>query len=239
MKQPLSSSRAFVVGYDPGGNGKHGVAVLEVRKHENRWRPVDMQVSAEKTLDAVLRRVDKRCDRRQIVAAGIDTLTEWNSGRSGWRPADRWLRETYPAITNTILSSNSLYGSMTVNGAAFLMLFRHRFRSDATMVTEAHPKACYYASTGKKGEWPARKREMIRWLIGEIGIDVSPSLFDADDDHRFDAGVAVLAALRGRNGDWSQDLHILPQKTDGAIVRFFGRTHYWWPSDPLSSTGAP
>lgn len=214
-----------MVGYDPGGNGKHGVAVLEVRKHENRWRPVDLQVSAEKTLDEAIRYVDKSCDQRQIVAAGIDTLTEWNSGRSGWRPADLWLKKRYSSVGSSVITPNFLSGSMAINGAGFLTLLGERFHSDKTMITETHPKVCYYASTGDKADWAVRKSEIISWLIGELNLDLSPAVFDANDDHCFDAGVAALAALRGLNGDWTCDLHKLPNETNGAAIRFHGETH--------------
>ena len=80
------------------------------------------------------------CADGTIVGAGVDTLTEWSSGNSGFRSADRWLRKTYPEVRNSVMSPNSILSSMTVSGAAFLTLLAPRFRTDGSMVTEAHPK---------------------------------------------------------------------------------------------------
>jgi len=36
------------------------------------------------------------------------------TGPGGWRPADRWLRETYPVIRNSVMPLNGLAGSMSL-----------------------------------------------------------------------------------------------------------------------------
>lgn len=141
---------AFVIGYDPGGNGRHGVAALQVRERKGRWIPVDLQVRTVDTLTDVVEWVeDQICRDVRIVAAGVDTLTEWNGGRSGWRPGDCWLKDAYGEVAAKIVASHSLSGSMAVNGAAFLTRLEPRFRADGTMVTEAHPKVAYFALTGR------------------------------------------------------------------------------------------
>lgn len=43
-------SRAFVISYDPGGIGSHGVAVLEVREGNGRWIPVGLDMKPSYTL---------------------------------------------------------------------------------------------------------------------------------------------------------------------------------------------
>ena len=218
----------FVVGYDPGGNKKHGVAALRVRREHGVWKPLDPQTAMCDTLDDVLGWVDGACEGGRIVAAGVDTLTEWNAGWSGFRPADLWLRQQFPEVAKGVVPSNALYGSMVVNGAAFLTALSRRFQKDETVVTEAHPKVLYFAATGKRCAWDTDSTEMAAWLTGQLGVEEYPSLPGPGDD-RFDAGVCVLAALRGLNREWTLDLHALPSDDQGSPVRFCGRTHYWWP----------
>lgn len=227
---------AFVIGYDPGGKNAHGVAVLEVRKDNARWNPIAdrLQVTATLSLREAVDWLDDRCRDGRIVAAGVDTLTEWNSGVGGWRPADSWLRKKYPDMSKSVVSPNSLYGSMAVNGAAFLTLLAPRFRSEVTMITEAHPKACFFAMTGKRHTWANDKSKMAAWLLKELGINAPASTFGSKDDC-FDAGVALLAALRGLNQDWSLDLHDLPNDENSGRVQFFGQTHYWWPGRQMGN----
>ena len=219
---------AFVIGYDPGGEDAHGVAVLEVREDDRRWNPIALQVSLARSLRDAVAWVNDTCRDGRIVAAGIDTLTEWNSGAGGWRRADFWLRRTYPSMAKSVVAPNSIYGSMVMNGAAFLTLLAPRFRSDGTMITEAHPKVCYFAMTRKKHAWLDDKSDMTAWLLKELGIGAPASGFGSED-HCFDAGLALLAALRGINRDWRLDLHAAPNDEEYGRVPFFGQTHYWWP----------
>ena len=219
---------AFVIGYDPGGEGAHGVAALEVHEENSRWNPVALQVIAARSLRDAVAWLEDGCRDRRIVAAGIDTMTEWNSGSGGWRPADLWQRKKYPIVAKSVMSPNSVYGAMAVNGAAFLTLLAPRFRSDDTMITEAHPKVCYFAMTGKEHAWANDSARMVGWLLRELGTDLPAAGFGSKDDC-FDAGVSVLAALRGLNGDWGLDLHAVPSDEKAGRVLYFGQTHYWWP----------
>lgn len=220
--------RAFVIGYDPGGNNSHGVAALEVHKDKARWSPVsELRLKAAGSVREAAEWPEGICRGAFIVAAGLDTLTEWGIGPGGWRPADRWLIDKYRETAKSVVSPNALFGSMAVNGAAFLTLFAPRFESDGTMITEAHPKVCYFALTGKKHVWADYKSEMTNWLLMELGIDAADDFGRKDDC--FDAAVALLAALRGLNRDWTLDLHALPNGEDAGRVQFFGQTHFWWP----------
>lgn len=216
----------FVIGYDPGGNGAHGVAALRVCAEGDIWQPLDLRAETAYTLANAVAWLDATCRDGRIVAAGIDTLTEWNSGPSGWRQADLWLRDAHPAVRNSVVPPNSLYGSMAVNGAAFLTLLAPRFQRDTTVVTEAHPKVLYYALTGTRANWKDRASEMDEWLGSQLGVPASVS---DPSDHRFDAAMAVLAALRGINREWALDLHALSRAERASRVLFCGETHYWWP----------
>jgi hypothetical protein len=174
--------------------------------------------------------VEAKCGSGRIVAAGVDTLTEWNSDRSGFRPADICLRKTYPAVANRVVPPAGLFGSMAINGAALLIQLRARFQSDGSLVTEGHPKVCYYALTGRIPNWEAESEQMIEWLVRELGVTSPTDLADAADD-RFDAAMSALAELRGLNRNWICDLHALPGADQTGEVLFCGKTHYWWPSD--------
>lgn len=219
-----------MIGYDPGGNGKHGLAALRVEKRDGRWKPLDLFVTTAGSLDDVVGWVDTACRDAPIVAAGVDTLTEWNSGRSGYRPADLWLIHKYPDVARSVIAPASLYGAMVINGGGLLIQLQDRFRTDAAMVTEAHPKVCYRAITGEKADWTINREKMTAWLTGELGVGRSKEIC-VQGDHGFDAAAAALAALRGLNGDWTLDLHALPDEDYVGRIRFCDPTHYWWPSD--------
>jgi hypothetical protein len=62
--------------------------------------------------------VSRATDRNKPDAAGIDTLMFWETGASGWRAADGWLRQKYPRAIKSVVSPNSLYGAMAIQGMA-------------------------------------------------------------------------------------------------------------------------
>lgn len=116
---------------------------------------------------------------------------------------------------------------MVINGAGFLLKLADRVRLEGAVVTEAHPKATYFALTGRQPAFDGAAEEMVRWLGRELGLAL-PAAMSGGADHQFDATMAALASLRGLNRDWTRDLHALDSGSCTAI-RFFGRTHYWWP----------
>ncbi|MBK9571832.1 MAG: hypothetical protein IPO43_03475 [Rhodoferax sp.] len=135
--QPVD--RHFVVGYDPGGNGRHGLAVLQVQQQRGLW--VASHIVALKALpdaQAVIACAEACIGSGTLVATGIDTLTAWSGGPSGWRQADLWLRERYPAVKNSVASPNSLFGSMSIGGGLLLHWLSQR-QDHGGVVTEAHP----------------------------------------------------------------------------------------------------
>ncbi len=69
---------------------------------------------------------------------------------------------------------------------------------------------------------------MATFLLKELGIEISLDTF-GEKDHCFDAAMAALAALRGLNGDWSCDLHVMLDDQTADRIQFVGCTHYWWP----------
>jgi len=225
-------SKAFILGYDPGGDDHHGMAILEISKTEKKWRVTGIKVTIVHCLDDTITWVKNNTFGHPILALGLDTFTEWNSGPKGWRTADIWLREKYPNYIKSIGAPNSLFGAMSVNGAAFLFVHQQRFQQDGTQITEAHPKVCYYALTNNLHAWETDQSTMKTWLLTELGLNYPVSILGVAD-HGFDAAISALAALRGLNQDWTMDLHALPQHPlVGNSVKFSGETHYWWPNAP-------
>ncbi len=219
--------RRFVIGYDPGGKDANGLAALEV---DQAYHVVGgLRMGTASTVAEALRWVEEQTVDARIVALGIDTLTRWGLGKAGWRPADLWLKRKYPEITPSVTSPFSLFGAMSMNGAAFLLSQRDRFDRDGTIVTEAHPKVLYWALSGRKHDWNAESVSMTDFLSRTLGID-EPVDFGAGD-HRFDAALALLVALRGASGAWTLDLHAIDGEEGDAPLDYCGETRFWWPDE--------
>jgi hypothetical protein len=205
-----------IVGYDPGGDGTHGVAVLTVE----RDAAVSVETFTLSTAEDVITCIGALSD---LWALGIDTLTCWSTGRCGWRPADRWLRATYPMAVKSVVSPNGLYGSMGLNGMAVLNVIR--LQHPSAQVTETHPKVLYCHLAGHKYNWTDNSDEMTKCLEGWLSCPVKPT-----NDHEWDAVLSAHAALEGLTGRWRTDLHRLPVSPSERLVEPAGKTHYYWPS---------
>ncbi len=98
------------LGYDPGGDKKHGVAELSL--DHSTGAVTRVQTSLASNADAALAHFRSRgAQDEPIGGIGIDTLTEWCLGNAGWRPADLWLRATYPAAKNSVVNPNYINGN--------------------------------------------------------------------------------------------------------------------------------
>lgn len=225
------AGRHFVLGYDPGGNGRHGLAVLQVQQQEGLW--VASHIAALKAwpdVQAVIGCAEACIGSGALVATGIDTLTAWSSGPSGWRQADLWLRERYPGVKHSVASPNSLFGAMSIGGGLVLHWLAQR-QDHGGVVTEAHPKVGYHALRQTLHPWakhakPGQRADGWHWLGQQLGLDLPDEALAEEADHGFDALMGCLAALRGLNGEWTLDLHEAGRATE---VHPFGRSHYWWP----------
>lgn len=180
-----------IIGHDPGGNGKHGVARLLVG---GDLSAVDVETYSAKTVQDA---VDWARQGGNIVGVGIDTLTRWSTGEGGWRPADHWLREHYPAVRNSVMSPNSLFGSMPVGGMCFMAWAN---KLPGVVISETHPRVAYYAVFGDVYDWENRQDDMTAALAGALGIGIQ-----VRNDHEFDAVLsaygqagAVPGVLRAR-----------------------------------------
>ena len=157
-----------VVGYDPGGNGNHGFARATVRDG-------DIVCVTTKTLQTAKDVVRSILEIESLLGLGIDTLTCWSAGRSGWRPADRWLRQQFLAVKPAIVAPNSLFGAMSVNGMAVQVTVRQALPD--IFVTETHPKVLYYARCKQRYDYSGSNASAMNACLScWLGFDVEPQL---------------------------------------------------------------
>ena len=208
-----------IVGYDPGGNDNHGVAALIV----DNGQPVQLSFTTVRNAQAALHWFTKDAT---TLAAGIDTLTVLATGDSGWRPADRWLREQYPLVQNSVVNPNYLQGSMALNGLALMVKLRSACNS--ILISETHPKVLYFSLSGLRYDYETNQVAMNRHLSQWIGLPA-----DTGNDHEWDAVVSCLAVFKGMSEHWPGDLHRqLPTAAGETFVEVGGPSHYYWPISP-------
>jgi hypothetical protein len=215
MSLPSGHTDGVIAGYDPGGNGCHGLALLLIRDGV----PARLETSTLETAEDFASRLKSL---GALIGLGVDTLTCWSTGPSGWRPADRWLRDRYPEVHSSIASPNSLRGSMGLGGMAVLIAARQAYPS--LVVTETHPKVLYWHLLREKYDYVDRRAEMDEALAGLLALPVDPA-----NEHEWDAALSAFAVFEGLSGHWSLDLHSLPTLGNERIVSPCGPTHYFWP----------
>ena len=161
------------LGYDPGGMGKNGVAAIQVASDA-------LNVIDQATVrDAAEALSWLGAHARTAVALGIDTLLAWSP--KGGRACDNALRRKYGG--NSIVAQNSLYSSMTLNGAIVAKRL-------GLPVYESHPKLLLRVS----GENAIRK--VYEEAVANSGAD-----------HEGDAIVAAWCAAMGHKQKWVVDLY--------------------------------
>jgi hypothetical protein len=205
----------IIVGYDPGGNDSHGLA----ERHFHDGKVTSLSMRTLRTVERVMERVESLSS---LAALGVDTLTCWGTGISGWRPADRWLRNQYKSVQGSVMTPNSLFGSMGLNGMAVLIVARTRFPE--AVITETHPKVLCWCLSAQKHSYPGIAGAMDATLCQILGIEVASAT-----EHEWDAAVSAFAALEGYLGRWQRDLHALPAGEGERLIRPCGDTHYFWP----------
>jgi len=204
-----------IAGYDPGGDGNHGLALLTLRK----GKPTKLVAETVQTAEDVLAQL---ADQDPLIGIGVDTLTCWSTGPGGWRPADRWLRDRYTDVRSSVVSPNSLFGSMGLNGMAVLIAVQQSRPS--LVISETHPKVLWRHLAGEKYDYEGNRVLMDTRLARWLGIPVGTT-----NDHEWDAAVSALALFWGMSGRWSHDLHAEPTEGAERIVSPCGPTHYFWP----------
>lgn len=155
--QPNKDITGIIVGYDPGGNNSNGIAVIEIVNS----RPENIIIETFENVESVIQKI-VNCDN--LIGVGVDTLSCWCTGKSGWRPADLWLRKKYPQIKNSIMSPNTLSGSMGLNGMSVLVEISSL--SQNIVLSETHPKVIYFALSNKKYSY-SQHREMMDDFLSE------------------------------------------------------------------------
>jgi len=168
---------ATIIGYDPGGNDGPGVAALSV---DDLYNPSKIVTSTCKTVTEV---TDWFSQLDKPLGIGIDTLTKWASGESGWRPADLWLRDKYPDVSRSVVSQNSMYGSMAIGGMMVKSWFFSHYPKG--VISETHPKVLYFALREKKYDWANASAEMKDFLSKRLEVPC-----ELDNDHEFDAAIS-------------------------------------------------
>lgn len=161
------------LGYDPGGKGKNGVAAIRLVSNATEV------VETATVLDAAHAIMWLKERAGNAVALGIDTLLAWSP--KGGRACDNALRRKYGG--KSIVAQNSLYSSMTLNGAIVAKRL-------GLPVYESHPK-----------------------LLMQAGHDIpireayDAAVARAGSDHEADALVAAWCSAMGYTRTWVVDLY--------------------------------
>jgi predicted nuclease with RNAse H fold len=133
-----------VIGIDPGGEGKNGIALIFL----NDNKIIDIKVENQKSINTMMRWLEKSIGIEDtVVAIGIDSFLSWSSYRCCWRPMDRYLRLKYKQVKKSVLCINGAYGSMVAQGAMVAEMLLRKF--PGALINETHPKVAYYAETNK------------------------------------------------------------------------------------------
>ena len=184
------------LGFDPGG--QTGVALLTIEGGQSHCTTY-----SARSVDDALNWATALLSDQTPNAAGVDSFLYWETGRSGWREADRWLRKQYPMVRNSVLSANSAYGAMSIQGMALAVLLRKRWPQ--IELIETHPKVLFYALAGRKHVWPS---DMTEWLFKRMNC--VPSLISSE--HCWDAAASAWTALKGHTRSWKRDLRTLSKE---------------------------
>ena len=204
-----------IVGYDPGGNLSHGVAMLSIDQGK-------VQKASVQTLRTVEQVIGVFESVGPLIGIGVDTLTCWGTGISGWRPADRWLRKKYSEVQKSIVSPNGLYGSMGLNGMAVLIYMKNLYPD--LFITETHPKVLFWHLEKKRYDYAQSKDMMDKKLGLMLGVAITPT-----NEHEWDAAISAYAAFAALSGAWKRNLHELPTEDDERIISPCEKTCYFWP----------
>lgn len=206
----------LIAGYDPGGNGCHGVACLTVET----GIPAAVEFETVRNANSAIAWFRNRAP---LIAIGIDTLTMLSTGDSGWRPADRWLRDRYPDVRNSVVNPNYLQGAMALSGLVVSHELRQAFTDIA--VIETHPKVLYFELCRRRYNYSDDQQLMNRELETRFSLPTNTKT-----DHEWDAAISAFAAFQSLTKNWTHDLHALPVASGESLVPIAGDTHFYWPT---------
>jgi hypothetical protein len=205
----------FFVGFDPGG--KSGVALLRVEEAKASIFAFDV-TSVREAIDWCTAKLDGSYPR----GIGVDAFLHWSVSKSGWRAADIRLRERYVPLRNSIICSNSTYGSMAIQGMAFAME-ASRLWPQAT-VNEVHPKIIFSelaaSAYERDGTTSAVKQREGFWNSRDVCFEGK-----LESEHQFDAALGAWVTFRAIKEGYPD----LIERTDGDLLLPLPNVKYFWP----------
>ena len=184
-----TSCHQLFLGYDPGGANRHGVAAVRVSADGSSLEAATRTLADARSVRDWLR------EQSSPSALGIDTLLAW--ALSGNRACDQALRKRYPSHVPTIISQNSIYSSMTVNG----VLVAETARELGVPLIECHPKLLLRAALHSDPAGPT--------LRGALDDLAQMNSVPYPTDHEADAFIAAWCASRWYFGLWTIDLYTI------------------------------
>lgn len=198
----------MILGFDPGGERAFGCALLDGGK---------VTSATVSSVDEAVNWARTKAGSRVPSAAGIDTLLHWTTARGGWRPCDRWLRTTYPAMVNSFMSPNSLFGAMGIGGMALAIRLREVWPGIA--LNETHPKVLLHARGGQRYR-PDTVSDAAQWFGKHAGLDLARVI----GEHALDAVLSGWATMAGVTEGWPDIIG-----DDGDLLFPAGNVSYLWP----------
>ena len=203
-----SGMTEIYLGFDPGGDGRFGVALLGGDC---------IRTETVSTVDDAIDWSVGECGLRQPVAAGIDTLLHWSTAKSGMRPCDLRLRTKYPAAKNSVMAPNSLYGAMAIGGMALAMRLRQLWPE--IVLNETHPKVLLHALGAERYNTETVDAAVL-WFVGRAQC----SEWTIRGEHALDAAVSAWATRKGLEDCWPDIVG-----TDADLLFPAGSVRYLWP----------
>ena len=205
----LGGHDGIYLGFDPGGDRKFGVALLNGGC---------MKTSTVGTVDEAMKWAVDACEARKPKAAGIDTLLHWATCKSGMRPCDERLRARYPEARNSIMSPNSLFGAMAIGGMALALRLHQEWPE--ILLNETHPKLLLRA-LGKG--YDTKSSETVETTISWFKCQGRYTEANIEGEHELDAALSAWATQKGVAEGWAdiignRDKLLFPA----------GEVHYLW-----------
>ena len=218
MEKAWEFAAVIALGFDPGGAGSFGCALL----HSKSMR---LETISLTSVDEVCEWVVEVLAGNTPDTVGVDAILHWQTTKSGWRGADEYLRKNYKNVLSSVQPSNSCAGSMAVQGLTLTMRLKERWPD--IMVTETHPKVLWnHITNSHYPKWKGNREIEFHKLLSSLGIQGS----NLDNDHEFDAAISAWAALNAKTKKWSRDLVKLIAKNQKYQNLFpAGNVHYYWP----------
>ena len=205
------------LGYDPGGDGKHGVAAVRIAENG----ALAEEPSTECVRDAAEVR-DWLRSQPAPRALGIDTLLAWTPTggsrrkprRKSGRACDIALSRKYSENSNSVIAQNSLRSAMTINGAIVAMEARRL----GLPLVESHPKLLMLAARHTDPEMQGLCAIYDRLCLRPT-------------DHEADAVVAAWCASRRIHQKWQTNLYEIDEgcENSGDLLFPAGAAVYPWP----------